>query len=298
LSRSSLDYELRIHQASLSRTQPDETLDGVLTHSGDRVRYRVSLPFAATLPTHAWVHDTGSRDIRWRLLAAGADSGPTDWWPDNDASYKELLGAGDYELIIEATADQATYRLQLLASEHTEALSATGTNGRLTNARHAVVYHYDVHRAGDHQLQIATASASPVRWAIYDAAGRQVQGGDNLDVNGGAAMHHLVDLGELEVGRFMVILSSAAQSKDEANAGDGIDFSLALSATTLLPGDRFSGRLTDDEGMRSYKLHVPTGTLSPDPRPGLGRGRAMANPRRRRSSRFRRLVRSWPGSAG
>jgi hypothetical protein len=59
------------------RAQPGE--DGEWrpdAFAGERIGYRVSLPFAASLPTRAWIHDAGSRDVRWRLVAAGTDARP------------------------------------------------------------------------------------------------------------------------------------------------------------------------------------------------------------------------------
>jgi hypothetical protein len=260
LAVTPLDYLLSARQATLLRAQPGETVAGDLTRAGERIGYRVSLPLAASLPTRAWIHDAGSRDVRWCLAAAGTDAGPADWWPESDASEavdNELLAAGDYELIIEATADDARYNLQLLASELAEALSPMGTAGQLANAGEARVYRYDVLTAGDHRLHITTANAAPVAWAIYDSSGRRVQTGDTLPFAGRNA---IVDLGDLEVGRFLVTLSGSAAGSPAASATGSIDFSLALSPTGVRPGDRLAGRLAGDETIRRYTLQVPVAT--------------------------------------
>ncbi|MCB1965138.1 MAG: LEPR-XLL domain-containing protein, partial [Candidatus Accumulibacter sp.] len=250
-----LRYTLSARQSQPPRVLPGETLTGTLARAGDRISYRVVVPFGQDLPAQAWVHDAGGDDsnIRWRLLPAGDDAEIADWWPDardagNADAYDWLVSAGDYDLSIEANADDAAFTLQLLTGDTAISIPATGLHQKMAHGRDALVYEYNVGEVGDthvwntHHLQLETADASLLQWTLYDADGWQIVGSDS----GGT-----FELDDLAAGRHLLVVAGRAE------ANESVEFDLTLSPATVVPGERISGHLSDTEPIRSYVLRVP-----------------------------------------
>ncbi|MCB1942384.1 MAG: LEPR-XLL domain-containing protein, partial [Candidatus Accumulibacter sp.] len=250
-----LSFALTARQSTALQARPGETLIAALAVAGDRVSYRITAPFSEPLPAHAWIHDVGSRDVRWRLLPAGGDStiaATAGWWPDvqrsaNPDAYDWLVRAGDYELTIEATADNAEFALRLLAGETASALTASTRHGQLGNGRDVVVYRHDVGTAGSYGLQFDVAGGSAVQWALYDAVGKPIDGGNN------SAGQRLFELRDLAVGQHFLVVSGGDDTPG------AIDFDVDWSPMTVLVGDIVAGRLVDAEPIRSHLLDVAVG---------------------------------------
>ncbi|HET7329337.1 LEPR-XLL domain-containing protein, partial [Dyella sp.] len=217
------------------------SFSGSLASIGDSKTYRIAVGYDQQLPFAQLLRDLGSSGIHWRLTAIGASAAP--WQDQNSAYYQNLLpAAGDYDLTIAATADNASYNLQTIDSVQAPSIGNTPVATTFAAGQQAAVYRYST----DNPAALSVALDGADSWALFDTLGNQLATGKAGDTT------PLINRGS-----YVLVVS-----RNSAAASTNVTVSVQPQALPVAPfAAPVSGSLTTAAPFTVYRFDLPVATL-------------------------------------